>query len=178
MYLRKRMRRLSALQARVSLFLSHQISRLIYIFRRLNRHRDTGAFSRDDDGYMNKYYRAHGQPSWAIFGLFSCIIVVIFGGWPAIYLLSAGEAFLTQNQLKPKYYLAADVAGAYSGVSEIFSDLVLPIHDPEAPSLILMCTLLAYPILLALRRLQDLQGNANSGLRRVRRRVLPRGRRR
>jgi hypothetical protein len=48
-------------------------------------------------------------------------MIVIFSSWPAVYLLSAGEAFLTQNQLKPKNYLAADVAGAYSGVSEFFS---------------------------------------------------------
>ena len=86
-------------------------------------------------------------------------MTVIFIGWPAVYLLSAGEAFLTQNQLKPKNYLAADVAGAYSGVSEFFPDLVLPIHDPEESSLILTCTSLAYPILLTLHRLQDPQGN-------------------
>ena len=66
------------------------------------------------------YYRAHWQPFWAIFGLVGCIMIVIFSGWPAVYLLSAGEAFLTQNHLKPKNYLAADVAGAYSGVSEFF----------------------------------------------------------
>jgi hypothetical protein len=105
-------------------------------------------------------------------------MIVIFSGWPAACLLSAGEAFLTQNQLKLKNYLAADVAGAYSGVSEKFPGLVLPIHDPGASSLISTCTLLAYPILLALRRLQDLQGNAHSGLQRLRERVLPRRRRR
>lgn len=124
--LRKRMRRLSALQARVrSLepfypFISPQNSPLINYFRRLTRHHIAGNFSRDSKNYINKYYRAHWQPYWAIFGLFSCIMIVIFSGWPAVYLLSAGNTFLTQNQLKPKNYLAADVAGAYSGVSELF----------------------------------------------------------
>ena len=164
------MRRLSALQARVSSLeplysiFSRQNSPLICIFHRLTRHHNAGTFSRDSKKYINKYYRAHWQPYWAIFGLFGCIMTVIFIGWPAVYLLSAGEAFLTQNQLKPKNYLAADVAGAYSGVSEFSPDLVLPIHDPEESSLILTCTLLAYPILLTLRRLQDPQGNEHSGL--------------
>ena len=126
MCLRKRMRRLSTLQARVSSleplhsFFPHQNGRLIYIFHRLTRHHNAGTFSRDGEKYMNKYYRAHWQPYWAIFGLVGCTIIVIFCGWPSVYLLSAGEAFLTQNQLKPKNYLAADVAGAYSGVSEFF----------------------------------------------------------
>jgi amino acid transporter len=75
---------------------------------------------RDSKEYINKHYRAHWQPLCAIFGLFGCIMIVIFSGWPAIYLLSAGEAFLTENRLKPKDYLAADVVGAYSGVSEFF----------------------------------------------------------
>jgi hypothetical protein len=118
------MRRLSALQARVSSlrplysFFPPQNGQLIYILHRLTRHHNAGTYSRDSEKYKNEYYRAHWQPYWAIFGLFGCIMIVIFCGWPAIYLLGAGEAFLTQNQLKPKNYLAADVAGAYSGVSE------------------------------------------------------------
>jgi hypothetical protein len=119
------MHRLSALQARVSS--THRVHsfpgqdiKLIHIFHRLTKHHIAGTFSRDSEAYINKHYRAHWQPYWAIFGLFGCILIVISSGWPAVYLLSAGETFLTHNQLKPKGYLGADVVGAYSGVSEIF----------------------------------------------------------
>ena len=44
-------------------------------------------------------------------------MIVIISGWPAVYLLTEGTDFINVNHLKPRPYLAADVGGAYSGVS-------------------------------------------------------------
>lgn len=43
-------------------------------------------------------------------------MIIIFSGWPAVYLLGAGKDYINQYNLKPRSYLAADVGGAYSGV--------------------------------------------------------------
>jgi amino acid transporter len=72
---------------------------------------------RDSDYYQREHYRAHWQPLCAIFGLFACIIVVIFSGWPAIYLLRARDTLSTVDAIKDSGSLAGYVVGAYSGVS-------------------------------------------------------------
>jgi len=69
---------------------------------------------------------------WALFGLFGCIMIVIFSGWPSAYLLSAGHEFLDEHELKPRPYLAADVAGAYAGVSNLLI-ILYPLSRPSAP---------------------------------------------
>ncbi|MCJ1379437.1 Cationic amino acid transporter 2 [Xylographa soralifera] len=68
-------------------------------------------FSRDDDVYRRRHYRAHWQPLCAIFGLVACLLIVLFSGWPAIYLLHTG----VPSTIKPTSYLIADVVGAYVG---------------------------------------------------------------
>ncbi|MCJ1417616.1 Cationic amino acid transporter 2 [Xylographa parallela] len=68
-------------------------------------------FSRDDDLYRRRHYRAHWQPLCAIFGLVGCLLIVLFSGWPAIYLLHIGA----HPSIKPTSYLIADVVGAYVG---------------------------------------------------------------
>jgi len=72
---------------------------------------------RDRDEYAKQhYYRAHWQPYCAYFGLFGCTMMVIFSGWPAIYLLNVGDSLSTAADLKSSGLLVADVIGAYSGV--------------------------------------------------------------
>ncbi|KAI9800303.1 MAG: Cationic amino acid transporter 2 [Piccolia ochrophora] len=72
-------------------------------------------FSRDDPTYKKKHYRAHWQPLWAIFGLFACTMIIIFSGWPAIYLLCEKGNLDPRIRLKHDKLLAADIIGAYSG---------------------------------------------------------------
>jgi amino acid transporter len=43
--------------------------------------------------------------------LVGCVLIIIFSGWPAIYLLYIGP----QSAIKPTSYLIADVVGAYAG---------------------------------------------------------------
>ncbi|MCJ1283638.1 Cationic amino acid transporter 2 [Xylographa opegraphella] len=76
--------------------------------KRLENHE---IFSRDDDLYRQQHYRAHWQPLCAIFGLVACVLIVLFSGWPAIYLLRVGAP----STVKPTSYLIADVVGAYVG---------------------------------------------------------------
>jgi amino acid transporter len=72
---------------------------------------------RDSDAYKEQnHYRAHWQPLCAVFGLFGCLMMILFGGWPAIYLLKARNKLSTAAELKSPGSLIADVAGAYSGV--------------------------------------------------------------
>ncbi|KAI9751513.1 MAG: Cationic amino acid transporter 2 [Lichina confinis] len=80
------------------------------------------SLSRGSDLYKDKHYRAHWQPGCAIFGLVACVLIVIFSGWPAIYLLVAGEdsenavrKLEPGRKLKPSRYFVADIVGAYSG---------------------------------------------------------------
>lgn len=75
------------------------------------------SLSRGSDLYKDKHYRAHWQPGCAIFGLFACVMIVVFSGWPAIYLLVAEDSLAkaVRERLKPSRYFAADVVGAYSG---------------------------------------------------------------
>lgn len=43
-------------------------------------------------------------------------MIVIFSGWPAIYLLNVRDSLSTAADLKSSGLLVADVIGAYSGV--------------------------------------------------------------
>lgn len=72
---------------------------------------------RDSPTYRGKHYRGHWQPLCAILGLVACIAIIIFSGWPAIYLLRARDSLSTKDKLKSKGDLGADVVGAYAGVS-------------------------------------------------------------
>jgi amino acid transporter len=62
------------------------------------------------------YYRAHWQPLCAYFGLLGCVILVIFSGWAAIYILSARRTLGPNDDLKSSGKLIADLVGAYSAV--------------------------------------------------------------
>jgi len=71
---------------------------------------------RDSDEYNTKYYRAHWQPVCAITGLVGCTLIVLFSGWPAIYLLKQRNTMSNASNLKDTLDLIGDVIGAYSGV--------------------------------------------------------------
>jgi yeast amino acid transporter len=71
---------------------------------------------RDSDEYKKKYYRAHWQPTCAITGLVGCTLVVLFCGWPAIYLLKERNTMSNASDLKGTLDLIGDITGAYSGV--------------------------------------------------------------
>jgi hypothetical protein len=75
------------------------------------------SFSRDDDEYRQRYYRAHWQQLCAIFGLADCVLIAGFSGWSAIYLFRFDGMQLPEGGLKDTKLLIADVVGAYSGVS-------------------------------------------------------------
>ncbi|KAF2193405.1 hypothetical protein K469DRAFT_651793 [Zopfia rhizophila CBS 207.26] len=79
----------------------------------LNRLSNEGAYSRDDPPYTDRYYRAHWQPLCAIFGFCGCVMIVLFSGWPAIYIISQRSS--SDDGLKSNGLLAADLVGAYSG---------------------------------------------------------------
>lgn len=44
---------------------------------------------RDSHSYRRDHYRGSWQPLWAIIGLVSCTLLMLFSGWPAIYNLCA-----------------------------------------------------------------------------------------
>jgi hypothetical protein len=71
---------------------------------------------RDSDEYRKNYYRAHWQPTCAITGLVGCTLIVLFSGWPAIYLLKEKNTLSTASDLKGTLDLVGDIIGAYSGV--------------------------------------------------------------
>lgn len=74
-------------------------------------------FSRDEELYRKRHYRAHWQPLCAIFGLFGCSMIVVFSGWPAIYLLSRYDVLKPDHSIKPVQSLVGDLVGAYLGVN-------------------------------------------------------------
>lgn len=86
------------------------------VIHRLTQMAQNG-LDRDSEEFQERYYRAHWQPLCAIFGLFSCTMVVLFSGWSAIYLLMARDTLSTADILKDPGSLVGDVVGAYSGVS-------------------------------------------------------------
>ena len=83
----------------------------------LKKLKENGAYSRDWEEYKKNHYRGHWQPLCAIFGLFACTMVVLFSGWPAIYLLSTKRRLAPADKLKSNGVLVADLLGAYSSVS-------------------------------------------------------------
>ena len=82
-----------------------------------------GIFSRDHPLYAKRYYRAHWQPVWAWIGLVGVSLIILFSGWPAIYIMVARRTLATDTLLKSNALLAADLIGAYSGVSPMSVDL-------------------------------------------------------
>lgn len=113
-----------------------------------------GDFGRDSEAYRRKHYRGHWQPAWAILGLISCILIVVFSGWPAIYLLKERSNLspMTNADLKSNTKLAADLVGAYLGVSVIFLIFQVDAYSSitKAPDHGWLITMLAALVLRAL----------------------------
>jgi yeast amino acid transporter len=53
---------------------------------------------------------------WAYIGLIGCVMIVVFSGWPAIYILHSRNHLAADKDLKTNTQLAADLIGAYAGV--------------------------------------------------------------
>src|SRR2546430_16136316 len=66
----------------------------------LDRLKRNNILSRDDPPYTDMYYRAHWQPLFAYFGLFGCVAIVLFSGWPAIYILASRKHLTGNDDLK------------------------------------------------------------------------------
>ena len=66
---------------------------------------------RDSESYRSRHYRAHWQPLWAIIGLVLCVLLIIFGGWNAVYDLCSG------SRLVPARDSIVDLVFIYIGVS-------------------------------------------------------------
>ena len=66
---------------------------------------------RDGRTYKEKHYRAHWQPVWAYLGLLLCSLLVVSGGWAAIYdLVSGSPGVKRQDSI-------VDLVAVYLGVS-------------------------------------------------------------
>ncbi len=109
------------------LVLHREVNKVRYSLTQL---RDNYDFSRDGDVYQMKHYRARWQPMWAILGLIGSGLIILFSGWPAIYILRARHTLSTDALLKDNKYLAADLVGAYSGVSSRFFNQFYLLSDP------------------------------------------------
>ena len=66
---------------------------------------------RDSKAYQDRHYRAHWQPLWAIIGLVLCTLLVIFGGWNAVFELCAGSLRVPTSES------VVDVILIYTGMS-------------------------------------------------------------
>ena len=89
----------------------------------LDRQEQEGTFSRNSVEYKRRHYRAYWQPGWAWIGLVGCCLVILFSGWPAIYIIVARGSLATGGFLKADKLLAADLIGDYSGVSRLPSPI-------------------------------------------------------
>jgi hypothetical protein len=88
-------------------------------------------------------------------------MVILFSGWPSIYLLVARDSLTTKDQLKSPGRLAADVVGAYSGVSTS-----LPHHDIDKDPNALLITP-AHHLLLSFLWIQIHQRDEHSPVSRL-----------
>ena len=66
---------------------------------------------RDGRVYKEKHYRAHWQPLWAYLGLLLCSLLMVFGGWAAIYDLVVGSPGVDRRDS------IVDIVAVYLGVS-------------------------------------------------------------
>lgn len=76
---------------------------------------EMGRPSRNDPPYRGRHYRGHWQPMFAIVGLIGCVLITLFSGWSAIYILKARANLVGKEDLKPNSKLAWDLVGAYAG---------------------------------------------------------------
>ena len=78
-------------------------------FRRMTAYKEI--IYRDGKVYREKHYRAHWQPLWAYLGLLMCSLLMISGGWAAIYDLVVGSPGVDRRDS------IVDLVAAYLGVS-------------------------------------------------------------
>ena len=83
---------------------------------------------RDAPAYNQNHYRAHWQPIWALLGLFLCSLLVLTGGWAAIYDLVAKSKGVSRRDS------IVDLIAVYVGVSILimgnsqFTDWIASLH--------------------------------------------------
>ena len=54
---------------------------------------------RDSDAYRHRHYRAHWQPIWAVLGLVMCLLLIVFGGWNAVYDLCSSQSNVLRDEV-------------------------------------------------------------------------------
>jgi amino acid transporter len=85
----------------------------------LDRLQSVGIFGRKDTNYKRYLFKSRWQPLPAYIGIVGCTIVVIFSGFPALFILGAEPK--NSTTLKDKTALLLDLVGAWFGVSDHYS---------------------------------------------------------
>ena len=73
-------------------------------------------FSRNDPRYIRDLFKSRWQPLFAYIGIIGCSIVILFSGFPALFILGARSSLTDVSNLKKAEALVWDVIGAYFGV--------------------------------------------------------------
>lgn len=72
-------------------------------------------FSRNDPRYIRYLFKSRWQPLVAYVGIVGCGIVILFSGFPALFILGARSGLSDDSNLKKPEALVGDVIGAYFG---------------------------------------------------------------
>ena len=75
--------------------------------RRQNGHTP---LDRDGEDYTKLHYRAHWQPIWAVIGLTTCTLLMVFSGWAAIFNLCNNASAVSREDA------IVDLVAVYLGV--------------------------------------------------------------
>ena len=78
---------------------------------RTRRRQGYTPLDRDGPYYTRLHYRAHWQPVFAIIGLVTCTLLMIFSGWAAIYALCINSEVVIRADA------ISDLVAVYLGVS-------------------------------------------------------------
>jgi amino acid transporter len=76
-------------------------------------------FSRNDSRYIRYLFKSRWQPLFAYIGIIGCGIVILFSGFPALFILGARSSLTNVSNLKKAEALVWDVIGAYFGVRRL-----------------------------------------------------------
>jgi hypothetical protein len=87
-----------------------------HIANRLDRLADLKVLSRNDKLYIASLFKSRWQPLPAYIGMVGCSFVIIWSGFPPLYILAARHTLTSSDDLKDTVALVFDVIGAYIGV--------------------------------------------------------------
>lgn len=72
-------------------------------------------FSRNDPRYIRYLFKSQWQPLFAYIGIIGCGIVILFSGFPALFIIKARSSLTDVSNLKKAEALVWDAIGAYFG---------------------------------------------------------------